>query len=171
MCLKLQVDIFCHGLGSRKIRVNIFILLYVFYLTYDLFFGIQCLIFGNSVESKNVCESVIFQLTWLLFLALSSNWEQHFSIRLNWLGPPSPPNTSVILEETEMMDSVKNNRLVKCNIFFTSISLIFCREYFLSCPWAWQLSQIIIACGASLHQELRASFFSCSYYPYTRCWC
>jgi len=63
MCLKLQVDIFCHGLGSRKIRVNIFILLYVFYLTYDLFFGIQCLIFGNSVESKNVCESVIFQLT------------------------------------------------------------------------------------------------------------
>ena len=48
--------------------------------------------------------------------------------------PPPPSNTSVILEETEMMDGVKNDGLVNCNIFFTSISLTFCREYFYHIP-------------------------------------
>ena len=58
---EVKVNTFCCGVGSRKIKVNIFILLYIFYMTYDLFFSIQCLIFRNSVESKNVCENVIFQ--------------------------------------------------------------------------------------------------------------
>jgi hypothetical protein len=47
---------------------------------------------------------------------------------------PPPPNTSVVFGVTEMMDSVKNDRLINCNIFFASVSLTFCREYFLSCP-------------------------------------